>query len=236
MAVLERFTVDDLVAFSTDLRGMGAGASSMCEVSQEIADHLLANLVDDAGEPACLSVTLHKTHVFERLPLHLRDVAVEADPTVEPKTACLALLARSDTGVLPPPEAAERVRPLTPSAFTEQPIFVRLLAALGVDEASVLDPEQALAMRMQHRELNVYVEPELATSDLVDDAAREMVRQLGIHSLVAIGGILPSGDLFLVALIAKVPVGERVADLLRSLGTAAKVSLIPFTFKPFPES
>lgn len=233
--MLERFTVDDLVAFSTDLRSMGAEAETMCEVSQEIADHLLTNLVDEAGRPACISVTLHKTHVFDRLPIHLRDVAVEADPSVAPRTACLALLARADTGELPPPEPAERVRPLTPSAFEDQPIFVRLLAALGVDEASVLDPEKALAMRMQHRELNVYVEPELATSDLIDDEAREMVRQLGIHSIVAIGGILPSGDLFLVALIARVPVGERVADLLRSLGTAAKVSLIPFTFKAFPE-
>ena len=50
---------------------------------------------------------------------------------------------------------------------------------------------------------------------------------------MALGGILPSGDLFLISLITSVPVSDRVADLLRSLGTAAKVSLIPYTFKAF---
>ena len=175
---------------------------------------------------------VHKTHLLDALPPGLREEAAAVDDTADGQTACLVRLARAQTVELPE-NPGDRVRPLTPRAFEQQPIFVRLLGALGVDERSVLDPGTALAMRMQHRELNVYVESDLASSSLIDDEARETVRSLGIHAIVALGGILPSGDLFLISLITSVPVSDRVADLLRSLGTAAKVSLIPYTFKAF---
>lgn len=235
MAVLQQFSVDDLVSFSADLRGMGTGAETMADVCREVSEYLLGRLCDDDGEPACLLVSMHKTHTFKRLPDRLQADAVEADDTVAPDTACLVLLARAESTVLPPPEAGDRVRPLTVRAFAERPIYVRLLESLGADLDSLLDPTRALAMQMQHRELNVYVEPDLATSDLIEDDARGQVRALGARAVLALGGILPSGDLFLVSLITTVDIDDRVADLLRSLGTAVKVPLIPYSFKPFPE-
>lgn len=235
MAVLERFSIDDLVSFSSDIRDMGDGAGSMTDVCEEVAAYLLDNLRQVDDEPACALVSMHKTHVFRRLPAVLQDHACAADDSLEPETPCLALLARKESMPLPPPEPGDLVRPLTARCFEERPIFVRLLESLGADRGSLLDPDQALAMQMQHRELNVYLEPDFGSSGLIEDEAREQVRALGIRSVVAIGGILPSGDLFLVSLLTRVDVDERVADLLRSLGTAVKVPLIPFSFRPFPD-
>ena len=233
MAVLERFSIDDLVSFSRDIREMGDGAGSMTDVCEEVAGYLLAELRDGDGDPACALVSMHKTHVFRRLPEFLQEHACAADDSLQPDTACLTLLARKESMPLPPAEPGDLVRPLTERCFEQQPIFVRLLESLGADRTSLLDPNQALAMQMQHRELNVYLEPDLASSGLIEDDAREQVRALGIRSVVALGGVLPSGDLFLVSLLTKVDVDERVADLLRSLGTAVKVPLIPFSFRPF---
>lgn len=233
MAVLEHFSIDDLVSFSSHLRDMGADASSMAEVCQAISEYLLDNLCDEDGEPACVLVSMHKTHTFRRLPERLQADAVQSDDSVEPDTACLVLLARAESTPMPPPEPGDRVRPLTARSFRERPIYVRLLESLGADLESLLDPNKALAMQMQHRELNVYVEPDLSSSDLVDEEAREQVSALGVRAVLALGGILPSGDLFLVSLITTVDIDDRVADLLRSLGTAVKVPLIPYTFKPF---
>jgi two-component system NtrC family sensor kinase len=233
MAVLHRFSVDDLVSFSADLRSMAPDAETMEEVCEEVTRYLLDNLCDDDGEPACVLVSMHKTHRFERLPERLQADALEADDTVASGTACLVLLARAESAPVPPPEPGDRVRPLTARAFRERPIFVRLLESLGADTESLLDPTRALAMQMQHRELNVYVEPDLVSSDLVDEEAGEQARALGVRGVVALGGILPSGDLFLLSLITTVDVDDHVADLLRSLGTAVKVPLIPSTFRPF---
>lgn len=239
MADLDAFSVDDLVTLSTEVRHLGEDAATMAEAGQRICDHLRANLTSgpDSG-PACVYVTVHKTHALRLLPEALREVACSVDDTAAARTPCLVLLSAAPGGVdVVAQEPRARVRPLTERAFRESPLMPRLIEALGVDVGTILDPQQALKMQLQHRNLNVFVERDLPESEWVpDDAERERLRELGLRTVVSIGGILPSGDLFLLTLFAGGDVSDRSADLLRSLGIAVKAALIPHTFRPFREA
>jgi hypothetical protein len=226
------FAVGDLEVLSRELREVGAGSDSMESAAQRIVDHVHGVLRSD-GEPDCVNVSLHKTHLFRALPARLQKLAVEADGTVEPQTACLARLAVAGYDE-PQPEAAALVRPLTAAAFEEQPILVGLLLAMGLDQEAATDPQRAVSVGIHREELEAFFVPDLASSEWVgDQETREQVAALGLASLLGIGGGLPSGDLFFLFLFTRTPITPRSADLMRSLAPALKAALIPHSLRPF---
>lgn len=235
MAGLKNFSVDDLVQFSADLRHLGEGTDAMEVVAQRLCDYLYGNLVAEDGGPGTAVVRLYKTHGHHRLRGDLAVIARRVDDTIEERTPCLVLLASAPGGrEATVRDDTELVRPLTPRAIAETPLMVRMMEALGVDIETVLDPSKVLAMRLQSKNLSVYVESGLGDSEWIPDlAARERVRELGIKDMIGLGGLLPSGDLFLLCLFTREPVDERVADLFSSLVIAVKAALIPHTFRPF---
>ena len=238
MALLEAFSVDDLVELSSEVRALAEGAATMAEAGQRICDHLHENLVLDDGSPGSFAVRLYKTHAHRLLPPSHAEMARRVDETVDERTPVLVLLASAPGGVDPTVlEETEMMTPLTRRAFDVQPMLPQLIVSLGVEVDTILDPTKVLAMRLQSKNLDVFVENDLAESALLpDEEARARVRELGVAAIVAVGGILPSGDLFLLSLFPRVEVSERVADLLRSFGIAVKAALIPHTFRPFAEA
>lgn len=233
MAHLAGFSVDDLVAFSDDLRTIGAGAADMAEVAGRVTEYLYEGLVSDDGEPECLTVALYKTHRFGSLPPELQRLAHEVDAGADDATACLTRLAVAGFEQ-EEPEPASFVRPLTAAAFDEAPVLVEVLVSLGLEVESALDPTKALQLQLHHRDLNVFLVPELLGSSwFAEEEAQAQIAALGIRSLLGVGGALPSGDLFLLFLFSFVPIDDRDADMVRSLASAVKASLIPFTLRPF---
>jgi hypothetical protein len=55
-----------------------------------------------------------------------------------------------------------------------------------------------------------------------------VVEAIGLRSMVALGGVLISGEVFFVVVFSAIPVPERTADLLRSVAPAVQASLTPF--------
>ena len=235
--VLERFSVDDLVTLSRDLRSLGESAATMVEVGQHLVDKLFEVLCTEAGQPALLSARLYKTHRFGDLPADLRSMAAEGDEELEDRQPCLVLLAAADDPTIAAAAEADgdnRVQPLTERGLAEQPLMRHLLEGLGVEVASVLDPDRAAESRLHTRDLDVFHIPDLASAEGVDDEARERVRSLGLSSMAVTGGVLLSGELFMVTLFARVEISEYVAQLMRSLGLAIKAALVPTTFRVWP--
>lgn len=236
MPVLDQFSVDDLVACGRVVREIAVGVPDMTAAADLIAGYLMDTLTTADGGPACGVLHLHRTQAFRTLPSRLQALGREAAPDVEDNTVCLVHLGSRESVPTLPKTASDWVRPFTPNEITAQPIILRLLAALGVDLETIKDPARVLAQRMQHHSLNVYLEHDLASGELIPDGdARSAIASSGLRSLVALGGILPSGDLLVVSLFSIVHVDEHVADLLRSLGTSIKAALIPYTYKPYPE-
>lgn len=235
LACLPSLTLDDIDRLRVGIRAAGEGAGSMVDAAVEVTRQLAENLVDEAGQRACTTVRLYKTHRLDRLPPHLQATGRMVAP-VPDDAQCLVLLAADGSPGLPPGALPEElVLPLVPSVLDEVPIMPRLLEQLGVEIEAAVDPEVARSRQLQQQTLRAFCEPNLAENEelVPNPAHREVLRRLGTRALVSVGGALPTGDLFILALHTGSPVGDEVCDLFRLLAVAIKATLIPYTFTVF---
>jgi hypothetical protein len=233
MAELGTFSVDDLETFSRAVRELGTGAADMQAAAQRVTDYLHGHLRGADGEPQLLTALCHKTHLFGRLPPDLQALARSVDASIDDRAVCLVRLSQSGLAT-DAPDARTLVQPLTPAAFASQPVLVAMLVAMGLDVDSALDPDRAITMALHHRSLPGFLVPDLLESEWFDDPdTRAQLEQVGARSLLGLGGALPSGDLFFLFLFSHVPIPPRSAELLRTVATATKATLIPFTLRPF---
>ena len=59
-------------------------------------------------------------------------------------------------------------------------------------------------------------------------AQQEFVIPFGIHSVLGFGGMLPSGNLFVVILFSKVHIPRETADMFKPLSLSVKLTVLPF--------
>lgn len=236
MYSLAEFSVDDLVACSDDIRSMGDGAEEMEEVAARIVGYLHRCLVTSAGAPACALVRFYKTHPLSGLSGDLQVFARKLhDGLLGDDVRCLTLLATA--GVEPEwndrrKSAGHQAIPLAGTTFLQQsPMIARLVADFGIEAEFVVSPNPTEIIERHHQDYGVFFVPEARGSEAVP--AQDFVREHGIRSVVGIGGVLPSGDLFAVVLFCVVEVSEEVADLLRSLALAVKAAVVRLTFNVF---
>lgn len=233
MADLERFSVDDLVELSARLRELGVGAPSMAAVASEIVETLHTSLRAADGSPACASVRLLKTHRFGDLPATARRLTAERAGTEPPGGATsLATLAWAGSGDVP---ADWLVLPFDDEASVAASPFLReALIALDVSTEEFLRPVAAQENELHRRPHGIFHVPD-ATVPYAPVSAEGVrcVARTGIRSIVAIGGGLLSGDIFLLVICSKVPIDGRVAKLLKTLTPAIKTALVPMTFTVF---
>ena len=58
-------------------------------------------------------------------------------------------------------------------------------------------------------------------------AQEEFVRPYGIASVIGLGGLISTGDMFALILFSKVPISRDVADLFAVLGLNLKIAILP---------
>jgi len=235
VAELQRFSIDDLVTFSSDIRAAGSDATTMVEAACAVTRYLYDNLRAADGAPACALVRVFKTHLFDHLPPERQETARQVAPDVRPETPCMTLLSSNGDPNRPEPGVpAEWVLPFTEQSFRTIPLIPQILTEIGLDLESAVDPDRALDVRVRHQRFNVFLEGDLSNSALLPEPShRERVAQIGMRSLAVVGGILPSGELLLVMWYGLEEIPARVADLFRSLGLAIEAALIPFTYSVF---
>ena len=238
MPQLDSFSIDDLIECRDAFREIGERASSLEDVAQRIAQHLHASLVDAAGEPACALVRLYKTHRLDRLPPTLRRFVDRTGRDELPgSTRCLTLLGTAGSE-RPWNDRTASVRhqaiPLSSKEVVERsPMIAGLIDQLGLDLASIVDPDEE-ALSLHHRDYDVFFVPDALNSPLVP-AQDEFVVPYGIRSVVGCGGVLPTGDLFALILFTTVQLAPETADLFRTLALSVKATIVPFTFNVFAD-
>lgn len=237
MHVLDRFAADDLVELSRRVRDLAADAPTMVDVAQRVTDELYGALRDEHGEPALASARVYKTHRVRTIPDDLLSLLTpEERADLDPGGACLVRLAATDgPAIQAVVDGDDIIQPLTARGIRERPLMGQLLDGLGVDVESVLHPDRAAESKLHTRDLDLFYVPHLGAVDDLDSEARSNVADLGIQTMVCVGGVLMSGELFITVLFANLHLDDRVAQLLRSLGLAVKAALIPTTFRVWPK-
>ena len=198
---------------------------------------LRQELVDGRGEPACALVRLFKTHPYRDLPEELRQVARSASPDA-PSIAdlrCLTLMAtRGDQPEWNSPTTSRghRVIPLVSVEMVQQaPMIAQLITQLGLPISHVVRPPEKLILDEDQKSHNVFYVPRALGSPHIV-AQQEFVVRYKIESVVGFGGLLATGDLFVVIMFSKVPISAEAADQFRVLGLNLKIAILPFVNRP----
>jgi hypothetical protein len=200
--------------------------------AQRVVDFFYGELVDDAGKPACALVRFFKTERFENLTPDLQAFALKAAGAAElaGDVRCLTLLATTgDEAEWRSPELSRghRAIPLTSVEVVEQaPMIAQLIKQLGVSIAAVVRPQAGLLLDGAAQKHNVfYVPVALGSPHIV--AQEEFVKRYGIGSVIGVGGLIATGDMFATILFSKVRVSREVADLFSVIGLNLKIAILP---------
>lgn len=219
---IHEFNVDDLVEASARLRRIGRDKPFMVDAADDVATYL------HGGLDACVAVVVHKTNAIADLPPELAtSVHERAVPGARHCLTQLATVGRPPTGGT----FAERVVPLEAGVLRPSALLGRALSALGIAVEEVLDPLVAQRQSIQRRSLGVF-HLDVAGADL-SFGERAPLAEAGIESIVAFGGGLLTGQVFVVWLLASAPVPVGAASLFRSLAPAVQSALVPTTFRTF---
>ena len=227
------FTLRDMTELGGTLRQIGADAETLEEVANRTVRTLHRKLLDRAGgAPACALVRFFKTHPFADLEAGLQDFArslLDDPASVSPGMKCLTLLATAgerpewnDRGA----SVGHRAIPLASAEMVSQaPMISRLLSQLGVRVEALLGQAPELLVEPDPSSFNVFYVPHARGSDCIPDQ-KGFVRPFGIESVLGFGGMLPSGDIFVVILFSKTPISRETAALFRTLALNVKIAAL----------
>ncbi|MCK9579696.1 MAG: hypothetical protein M0Q92_04510, partial [Methanoregula sp.] len=205
-----------------------------------IVHYLYENLVDKkTGAKGCALVRFFKTYPYGNLDPELQESAqsVLKGSSASPDMRCICLLATA--GMQPEWNSRHQSRghkaiPLPSENFIEAfPMVRQLLQQMGLELKTVLKPDPAFVLDMTQTTYNVFHIPDAVGSKYVP-AQEDFVVPFGIRSVIGFGGILPSGNLFVIIMFSKVPVPRQTADMFKSLALSVKVAILPLVGKnPF---
>jgi hypothetical protein len=230
---LGRFGVTEMMRCRGELRGLFSDdPQSITAAAQRTVEFFYRELVDARGAPACALVRFFKTARFDALDSEQQEFALTTagSANLDDDVRCLTLLATiGDEPEWNSPEQSRghRAIPLTSIDMVEQaPMIAQLIKQLNLSIADVVRPEAGLILDMEGRKQNVFfVQQALGSPHIV--AQEEFVRRYGIASVIGLGGLITTGDMFALILFSKVPISREVADLFGVLGLNLKIAILP---------
>ena len=232
MPILNTLTPAEVSELGAELAGLGAGAQTMEQVANSTVLHLYDNLVDNTGARSLALVRFYKTHPYGELDSDLQEFArgILGGPPPSDNVNCLTMLATMGEN----PDWTDRLKSqghrAIPFASSEMvasiPMISRLLSQFGVDV------QHALRDRSQNTELankrfGVFHVREAQGSEYIP-GQDDFVTPYGVKSVLAFGGVLSAGDLFVTIMFSKTPISDDVAQSFEPLGPKVKEAIDPF--------
>jgi hypothetical protein len=231
MADLADFKLSDTLALGAEIRNLGTGRSTMEDVAQALVDHLRQRLPAPGGGSALVLARLYKTHAYQDIAPELQTFAnkiLGRDP--DPNTKCLVLLGtRGQEGAWDSRKTSSghKAIPLPDSEFVSRiPMVAEVFRQLGIDPSSLLIPDAAKLSEMERRQYDVFLVENAVDSAFIP--AQDFVVKYRVQSVVAFGGVLPNGDLFVTLMFSSIPITRNVANLFAPLALSVKLALLPF--------
>jgi hypothetical protein len=235
---LATLSLSAMTQLGATLRRIGAGASTMEEVAQRVVRLLYDELTDSAtGVRASVLARFYFTTKYSSLDEDLRTFGsrLMKGNELQPHTPCLTLLAT--VGEKPEWNTREKSEghktiPL-PSAQVVNaiPMVSQLLRQLGLDLGAVLTPDPSLVLELEQKTYNVFFIQEAAGSPFIP-AQENFVIPYKVRSVLGFGGLLPSGDVYVVLLFTRVHISRDTADIFRNAAMNLKVALLAFLDRP----
>lgn len=216
------------------LRSLGNEADCMEEVADRIVRYFYENFKDPvSGANEFALVRFYKIHEFASLPEELATFVQSkyANLNIGDQTKCMVLLATAGEQAAwnsRELSAGHKAIPLPSVEIVEaMPMVYQAISQLGLELEQLIKPERVFLVSEEARSYNVFYVPDALGSPYIP-AQEDFVRPFGIKSVLGFGGMLPSGNLFVVIIFAKRTIPVETAEIFKSLAIGAKVSVVPF--------
>lgn len=232
MTQLTKYQLSDMLTLGAALRGMANGCTSMEAVARRVVDRLYDALPDESGESALVLARLYKTHRCGDLDQALQAFASSImGKQIAPDTRSLVLLATrgsepawNDRAT----SAGHKAIPLPdPEFIARLPMVYEVFRQFGLDLAEVVRTGTVASGAADRKPFGVFLVQSALGSPHIP-AQTDFVVRHGVRSVLAFGGDLPSGDVFVTLLFSRVEISRQLADLFSPLALSAKLALLPF--------
>ena len=234
---VSNFGLPEMTRCGSELRRVGADASSLEEAAGAVVRYLYDSLRDtERDRPSCALARFFMTLPFGMLGADLKNFAQRVSGLDEPAASmkCLTLLATA--GEQPAwnsrhTSAGHKALPLlSEESVMRSPMIAQLITQLGVPVGRLLKPDPDFVVDAEQHSFNVFHVPEAKGSPYIP-AQEEFVIPYDVRSVLGFGGLLPSGDLFAVILFSRRHIPRTTANMFRPLALNVKLAILPFVEK-----
>ncbi|NEQ71979.1 MAG: HAMP domain-containing histidine kinase [Okeania sp. SIO2C9] len=231
---LTQFSLRDMSECGLVLRQLGKDSHTTEDVSNRIIKYLYENLISkDIKEKSCVLIRMFQMISYKKLSSELQEYASKLlnNQSVTPNLKCLTLL--STAGEKPEwnlrqKSSGHKAIPLAnKAAIAKIPMISRLIQQLGLDPGQVVETDLNLLADLEQKMYNVFYVADALGSPYIP-GQKSFVIPFNIKSVIGFGGLLPSGNIFVVLMFLKVKVPRETIDLLKPLALSVKMALLPF--------
>ena len=229
-----KFSETELKDCGTTITTLGSGASSMEDAANRIVKTLYDNITDSAtGQNANALVRFYKTHPYSQLDAGLQEFAQGILGSNAPSSdlRCLTLLdtiGDEEQWNSRTRSAGHQAIPLASAEMVSGiPMIARLLSQFGIDVGSVMHPDAGRIGDLSSKTFDTFYVPEAVGSPYIP-FQDDFVIRYGIKSVLGFGGVLSSGELFVVIMFSKASIPGETANGFRNLAPSVKDAVEPF--------
>lgn len=239
MYYLDKLKMSDIVECGMKVRRLGSHAASMEDAAGEVVRYFFDNFLDSQNaEKACVLVRLFKTHDADGLPMPLRKLSnAILEKKVDPGAyKCFTLLASAginDVWMDRKKSKAHKVIPLPSKEVVYRiPMMRNLLKQMGLDVQTVIKPDPKIILDLAKKTFNVFHVPDAVDSPYLP-AQDDFVKPFGVRSVLGFGGVLPSGNVFVLIIFSRTRITQNIAAMFNPLALNVKIAIMPFEDKIF---
>ena len=231
---LTRFTQSEATECGNALRALGSAASSMETAANNIVQHPYNNVINsETNEKACALIRFYKTHPYGQLASGLQEFAsgIMGGVPESQDMKCLTMMATAGEHAdwnSRSTSSGHRAIPLASADFVGGiPMIAQLVSQFGIEMGSVISPDPNVIGDLARQTFNTFHIADAVDSPCIP-AQDDFVKPYGVKSVLGFGGVLSSGELFVVIMFSKVSIPASTASSFRDLSANVKEAVEPF--------
>ncbi|MGB3512507.1 MAG: HAMP domain-containing sensor histidine kinase [Microcoleaceae cyanobacterium] len=231
---LTQFYLRDMSKCGLALAHIGKYTNTIEEASNRIIQYLYENLISqDTKEKSCVLIRMFQTIPYKNLTPDLQEYASKSlnNQPVTPNLKCLTLLAtageKAEWNSRQKSSGHKAIPLVNKEAIAKIPMISQLIHQLGLEPDKVLQPDPNLLVDLEQKMYNVFYVADALGSPYIP-AQESFVIPFNVKSVIGFGGLLPSGNMFVILMFLKVKVPRDTIDLLKPLALSVKMAILPF--------
>jgi len=232
---LTKFSIQDMSEIGDALQQLELKAKNIDELSEMMVRYFFDNLGDtQTGEKSSVLVRFFMTYPYSSLDAELQQSADKmlGSESEDQEMKCLKLLATA--GVQPEwnstiESKGHRIIPLQNEEKVKKIFYMiyEFIDQMGMDISNVLYPDTKLSSELEERIFNVYHVPEALGNPHIP-AQKEFIIPFRVKSLMGFGGMLPTGNLFIMLIFSKTKIPHKTANLFKNTALHIRMAALPF--------